>query len=168
MIGALIIVFREVLEAGLVVGIVLAATKGLAHRGLWVGFGVVGGTLGSAIVALFAGQLSALFEGTGQELFNAAILAVAVVMLAWHLSWMASHGRELTAELKSVGREVAAGRRPLTALAVVVGVAVLREGAEVVLFLYGILAAGGTTAASVALGGLLGIAAGAGVSAAIY
>ena len=44
------------------------------------------------------------------------------------------------------------------ALAVVVGVAVLREGIEVVLFLYGVLAAAATPAGSVALGGLLGLA----------
>ncbi len=43
---------------------------------------------------------------------------------------------------------MAEGDRPLTALAVVVGVAVLREGSEVVLFLHGILASGGTTVSS--------------------
>lgn len=41
-----------------------------------------------------------------------------------------------------MGQEVQAGRRTLAALAVVVGVAVLREGLEVVLFLYGVIAAG--------------------------
>ena len=62
-------------------------------------------------------------------------------MLTWHNAWMASHGRELAREVRAVGTAVAAGDRPLTALAVVVGVAVLREGSEVVLFLYGIFAA---------------------------
>ena len=53
-------------------------------------------------------------------------------------------------------------------MAVVVGVAVLREGSEVVLFLYGIVAQGGTTTLGLFTGGLLGVIAGAGVSALMY
>ena len=105
---------------------------------------------------------------SGQELFNAAILLVAVGMLTWHNAWMAGHGRELAREVRAVGSAVAAGDRPLTAVAVVVGVAVLREGSEVVLFLYGILAAGGTSVAGMMLGGAFGVALGAVLSALIY
>ncbi len=168
MLAALIIVFREVLEAGLVVGVVLAATRGIPWRGLYVGGGVLAGVVGASIIALFADQISNLFEGTGQELLNAGVLGVAVVMLVWTGLWMSTHGRQLAAEMKSVGVDVAEGRKPLTALAIVVAVAVLREGFEVVLFLYGVVAAGGTTASSIALGGLLGILAGAAVSGALY
>ena len=103
-------------------------------------------------VAAFAGELGALFNGSGQELFNAAILLVAVGMLTWHNAWMAGHGRELAREVRAVGSAVAEGHRPLTALAVVVGVAVLREGSEVVLFLYGIFATGGTTVGAMVTG----------------
>jgi len=66
-----------------------------------------------------------------------------------------------------VGAAVSEGAKPLTALAVVVGLAVLREGSEVVLFLYGIFASG-TTASSLLTGGLLGIAAGAAFTALTY
>jgi len=124
--------------------------------------------LGACVVAGFAGELGALFNGAGQELFNAAILVVAVGMLTWHNAWMASHGRELAREVRAVGSAVAAGDRPLTALAVVVGVAVLREGSEVVLFLYGILASGGASVTGMLAGGVLGIALGAALSALIY
>jgi high-affinity iron transporter len=168
MLASLVIVFREVIEAGLIVGIVLAATRGVPRRSWWVSCGIVGGTLGACIVAAFAGELGALFSGSGQEFFNAAILLVAVAMLTWHNAWMAGHGRELAREVRAVGTSVAEGRRPLTALAVVVGVAVLREGSEVVLFLYGIFATGGTTVAAMVTGGALGVALGAAVSALIY
>lgn len=160
MLGALIIVFREVIEAGLIVGIVMAATRGVPHRGRWVSIGIGGGVLGACIVALFAGVISEAFAGSGQELFNASVLGVAVVMLMWHNAWMARHGREIAAEMRSIGTAVSEGVKPLTALAIVVGIAVLREGSEVVLFLYGIMASG-TTAGSLLLGGVLGIAAGA-------
>jgi high-affinity iron transporter len=168
MLATLLIVFREVLEAGLIVGIVLAATKGVPGRGVWIAFGVVAGVAGACMVAAFAGEIGALFQGSGQELFNAGVLIVAVGMLAWHNVWMASHGREIAQEMKKVGSEVASGERPLLALAIVCGLAVLREGSEVVLFLYGVFAAGGTSMAGMILGGALGVLAGAAVSALLY
>ncbi|MBV8977682.1 MAG: FTR1 family protein [Alphaproteobacteria bacterium] len=168
MLASLLIVFREVIEAGLILGIVLAATKGVVGRALWVGIGVVGGIVGACIVAAFAGEIEQLFQGSGQELFNATILTLAVVMLTWHNVWMAGHGRAMARELKGVGEAVLSGERTLTALAVVVGVAVLREGSEVVLFLYGIAAQPGTTTAAMLTGGVLGLGAGAAVSALMY
>jgi high-affinity iron transporter len=168
MLASLIIVFREVLEAGLIVGVVLAATQGLAGRAVWLSAGILAGLLGAACVAVFAGALEAAFAGSGQELFNATILLAAVLMLSWHQIWMAAHGRQIAAEMKTIGRDVALGRRSLFALAVVVGVAVLREGAEVVLFLYGIAAAGHEGWPALMLGGVFGVALGALVSLLLY
>ncbi len=163
MLAALIIVFREVFEAGLIVGIVMAVTRGVQNRGFWVAGGVLGGTLGACVVAAFAGALSNAFEGAGQELFNATILAIAVVMLTWHNVWMSRHGRELAAEMRVAGEAVVKGSKSLAALAVVVGVAVLREGVEVVLFLYGIVVSEGGLGVSIFAGGLGGLALGAAV-----
>jgi high-affinity iron transporter len=163
MLAALIIVFREVFEAGLIVGIVLAVTSSVPNRNRWIGGGVLAGVLAACLVAAFAGALSQLFAGMGQELFNASILCIAVVMLTWHNVWMAHHGREMAGELRAVGQAVADGTKSLLALAVVVGVAVLREGSEVALFLYGVAASDGGSALSLALGGLLGLALGVGV-----
>jgi high-affinity iron transporter len=160
MLAAAIIVFREIIEAGLVVGIVLAVTRSVAGSRRWITGGVVGGVLGSCLVAAFTSGLAALFSGTGQEWFNAAILAVAATMLGWHNVWMARHGRALAAELKATGEAVSSGGKSLVALAVVVGVAVLREGAEVVLFLYGIIVSDNTSWAALLLGGAAGLVAG--------
>jgi high-affinity iron transporter len=167
MLGALVIVFREVIEAGLIIGIVLAATRGVVGRGAWVGLGIGVGVLGASIIALFAEAIANAFEGSGQELLNASVLGAAVVMLMWHNAWMARHGREMAVEMAAVGAAVSAGRRPMTALAVVVGLAVLREGSEVVLFLYGVVAAG-TSASSLVAGGALGLAVGAAFTALTY
>src|SRR5271169_6127701 len=106
MLGALIIVFREVIEAGLIVGIVMAATRGVDGRGRWINLGIAGGVLGAGLVAGFAGIISDAFEGAGQELFNASILGIAVVMLMWHNAWMARHGREIAAEMQTIGHAV--------------------------------------------------------------
>src|SRR3954454_8369198 len=125
MIAALIIVFREVFEAGLIVGIVMAATQTIPGRGLWIAGGIGAGVIGSCIVAAFAGALSQAFAGAGQELFNAAVLAIAVVMLTWHNVWMARHGRELAMKFQAAGQAVAEGSKSLAALAFVVCAAVL-------------------------------------------
>ncbi len=168
MIGALIIVFREVIEAGLIVGIVLAATRGLTGRALPIGGGIVGGVAGACVVAGFAGLISSAFEGAGAELLNASILLFAVCMLTWHNVWMARHGSQLAAETQAVSNDIASGRRPLIALALVVGLAVLREGSEVVLFLYGVVLAAGDSASTVAFGGVLGLVAGVAVAGLSY
>jgi high-affinity iron transporter len=118
---------------------------------------VLAGVLAACLVAAFAGALSQLFAGMGQELFNATVLGIAVIMLTWHNVWMAHHGREMAGEMRAVGRAVAEGTKSLMALAVVVGVAVLREGSEVALFLYGVAASDGGSALSLTLGGLVGL-----------
>jgi high-affinity iron transporter len=168
MLGAAIIVFREVLEAALIVGIVLAASAGAPRRGFWISTGLAGGIVGAGIVALFAAEIAAAAAGIGQELLNAVILLLAVGMLGWHNIWMSRHGRELAATAREVGDAVISGARPLYVLAVVVGLAVLREGSETVLFLYGIAAGGGLTAVSLVGGGTLGLAGGIAVGAALY
>ena len=163
MLAALIIVFREVFEAGLIVGIVLAVTGSVPHRNRWITGGVMAGGLAACLVAAFAGALSQLFEGMEQELFNAPVLGIAVMMLTWHNVWMARHGKEIAGEMRAVGQAVAAGDKPLWALSIVVGIAVLREGSEVALFLYGVAASGGGSSAMLTIGGALGLLLGAAV-----
>jgi high-affinity iron transporter len=165
MLGALIIVFREVIEAGIIVGIVMAVTRGIARSRTWISIGVIGGVIGASLVAAFAGAIADALQGMGQELFNGSILAIAVVMLTWHNVWMASHGRQMAAEMREFGEQVRSGARSLFALAIVVGVAVMREGSEIALFLYGLAAAGGSSALGLLTGSALGLVAGCAVSA---
>ena len=94
MLATAIIVFREILEAALIIGIVGAATQGVLQRGWWITAGVMVGAIGAVAVAGLAEVIVALADGMGQELFNALILMAAVSMLAWHNIWMASHSRE--------------------------------------------------------------------------
>jgi high-affinity iron transporter len=168
MLATAIIVFREVLEAALVVGIILAAARGVPRRGVWVSAGIAGGVLGATLVAAGASAIAAAVNGIGQELFNAAILFTAVAMLGWHNVWMNRHGRELASNAARLGKAVLGGSRPLYALALVVGIAVLREGSEIVLFLYGITIASGVGGLSMLGGGILGLAGGVAFGALIY
>jgi high-affinity iron transporter len=168
MLGALIIVFREVIEAGLIVGIVLAVTKGVRGSRLVIAGGVAAGVVGASLVAAFAGVIAEAMAGVGQEIFNASILLIAVVMLIWHNVWMASHGRELAADVKRVGEAVRTGSKSVLALGVVCAVAVMREGSEIALFMYGLVASAGSTTVELLIGSLIGLAAGVGVTALTY
>ena len=136
----------------------------LFREGLWMTAMIVGGLavpslLGGLVVAVFAGAIGNSLEGVGQETFNAVILLGAVLMLAWHNIWMAQHGKELAMRMSTIGKNVLAGQEPMYALTIAIGLAVLREGAEVVLFLNGI-AAGGEGAAGLMVGSLSGVALG--------
>lgn len=168
MLAALVIVFREVLEAGLIIGIVLAATKNVPRRGRWITLGIGLGISGACLIATCAGFIGELFHGTGQELLNAAVLFGAVGMLAWHNIWMSSHGREMAKDAVQLGVEVTEGRKKLGALTAVVAIAVLREGSEVVLFLYGLSASQGGSWQTLLLGSVLGLCFGAVSSAILY
>jgi len=163
-----VIVFREVLEAALIVGIVAAATRAVPGRNRWLAAGVIAGLVGAGVVALGTERIAEMASGMGQELFNAAVLGIAVVMLAWHNLWMSSHGAALAADARNVGNAIREGRRQSSVLLIVVGLAVLREGSETVLFLYGIAATEGSEAATMLLGGLAGVAAGAAVGYTVY
>jgi high-affinity iron transporter len=167
MAGIAVLVFREVLEAALVVSVVFAATRGVPHRARWVGAGIAGGVLGSVALALSAGVIADAAAGMGQELFNASVLFAAVAMIAWHAIWMATHGKQMALQMQALGEEVSVGRRPLAALMIVVTLAVLREGSEVVLFLFAQVA-GGSNWLDVAGGIALGMAGGVATGVALY
>jgi len=168
MLGSAIIVFRETLEAALLVGIIAAATRNLSGRNLWLAGGIAVGLVGSLIVAGLTETIAQLAQGTGQELFNAAVLGMAVLMLGWHNIWMAKHGREAAIDAKAVGHAVTTGQRAVSALGILVAVAVLREGAETALFLYGLAAANSPGQSALLTGGVLGLVGGVLVGWAVY
>jgi high-affinity iron transporter len=168
MLAALVIVFREVLEAGLIIGVVLAASRGVEGRNGVVALGVLVGILGSVVVAMFAARISDAFDGRGQEIFIAVILLFAVIMLGWHVAWMAHHAREMTQQLRQLGSEVTAGRQSLFALGAAVAIAVMREGSEVVLFMTGIVMQGKDTAVQLLVGSSIGVLLGGAVSMGLY
>jgi high-affinity iron transporter len=155
MIGSGLIVFRESLEAALLVGIMAAATKGVLHRVWWLTGGVVAGIMGSCLVAGLMSVIAGLASGRGQEIFNAIILGLAIIMIGWHNIWMANHSKQLVNDAKSLSWEVKNGTRELSAVALAIAMIVLREGSESVLFLQGLMAS--ESMGQVLSGGVLGL-----------
>lgn len=167
MFTATLIVFRESLEAALFVGIVAAATRGLAGRARWLGAGVGLGAFGALVLALLAGRIAAAFDGIGQDLLNIGVLALALAMLLWHCLWVSTHSQAMAQNARSLGGELQSGRRRPWVLIAAVALAVLREGAETVLFVAG-SASGGADAGGVLLPSSLGLLLGVGVGSAVY
>jgi high-affinity iron transporter len=169
MFAAALIVFRESLEAALFVGIVAAATRQLAGRGRWLAAGVGAGFAGALLLALLADRISGWFDGIGQDLVNIGVLSVALAMLLWHCIWVSTHSREMAQHARALGVSVQEGQRTPWALMVAVALAVLREGAETVLFVGGILSGSAPLApAKVAVFCALGVLSGAAAGMAIY
>jgi high-affinity iron transporter len=160
MFATAIIVFREVLEAAILIGILAAATRAVPGRTRWLLGGIIAGLAAAGLVATFTERIANAVSGVGQEIFNAIVLATAVVMLAWHNLWMSTHGASLAADARSVGNQIREGRSERSVLLLVVGLAVLREGAETVLFLFGVATSSETGATGMVGGGLAGLLAG--------
>ncbi len=168
MFGSFIIVFRETLEAALIVGIIAAATRGVPGRSYWISAGIAAGLLGSAFVAAATGSIAEMASGLGQELFNAGVLGIAVLMLAWHNIWMSAHSRQLALNASNTGQAISDGKRECSVLFAIIALAVLREGSETALFLYGIATAGGQNTQTMLVGSVLGLACGVAVGWALY
>lgn len=168
MFAAAIIVFRESLEAALIIGIMAAATRGIPMRSRWIWAGAIAGLLGAALVAASMETISDMASGMGQELFNAAILTLAVGMLAWHNIWMASHGREMANQANNTARAIHEGVAERSVIFAVIAMAVLREGSETVLFLYSLATSSADGWTQTLSGGSAGMLAGALVGGLLY
>jgi high-affinity iron transporter len=160
MFSAAIIVFREVFEIAIIISIILAATQGIRSRWLWMNGGIAGGLMIVAIVAYFASVIVDLASQLGEHSFHALILLTATILIAWSVIWMQRHGREIASNAHNLSLSISNKTTPLHMLAIVIGLAVMREGSEIVLFLYGIYSAGQITYADIILGSLLGTIAG--------
>ena len=142
MINALIVVYRESFEALLIVGLLYSflmrqgASK-KAFRALV--FGVFGGLLISAALATAIHFAESEFEGQALDLFQFAMVVLAVFLITHMCIWMRVHGRTLKSELEQqASKSLQTGK--LLSLGTLTAIAVGREGSETVIFLYGLMA----------------------------
>lgn len=151
-----VIVFREILEISLIIGILALATSGVKGRYKYILFGLLLGILGSVVLAFSMDQISESFDGSGQEIFNGTILLLASLMIGWTVIWMTQHAKKISAHLKQLGKRVIDGKEPIYALIPITALSVLREGIEIVLFSYGAFVSG-QDIAELVLGGMTGL-----------
>ena len=159
MVAAFLIMLREGLEAALITGII-ATYLAQTGRSAWLPAVWVGVFLAIAL-SLFVGaglQLaSASFPQKAQELFEAAVRGVAVVVLVWMVFWMRKAARSIKSELHgSIDAALSSATGQGWALTAMVFFAVAREGLESVFFLLAIFQqTSGPAAPAAAFAGIL-------------
>jgi high-affinity iron transporter len=157
LIAALLLSFREGLEAALILGIVFGMLRRVGRmdqaRTVWLGAGLAGLLSLAAGIGLHA--LGVSFEGMAEQLFEGTAMLLAAGVLTWMIFWMARQSRAIQTELERDVRQAAlgGGRWALFSIAFL---AVLREGIELALFLTA--AAFTSTATATLIGGLVGLA----------
>lgn len=141
MANALFIVWRESVEAILVIAILLAWIRTrqdprITPAHLWTG--VAGGLLLAGALAAAMVMAQSQLAGQALEAFQAGILLVAAGLITHMVLWMRHQGRHLKRNLEDGLRQAAATATGGTSAALLAAIAVGREGSETVLFLYGL------------------------------
>jgi len=91
------------------------------------------------LMASAMNQISAWAYGVGQEVVTTCILGIALGMLSWHCIWVSPNSNQRVLDAKQIGAAAAHGNKAIWSLAVAVALSVLREGAETVLFVSGLI-----------------------------
>jgi len=136
MISGLIIVFREVLEAALIVGIVLSYIRrqNLKSFEVYVWSGTAAGIGVSALGAVLFARLAGGFSGQSSKLFEGIVMLIGAVLLTTLILWLMQQENQVEKIESSVARQTSARRG--IGLFFVVFVAVLREGVETIVFFH--------------------------------
>jgi high-affinity iron transporter len=157
-----VVTLREGFEAALLLGIVYAyvAQTDLRRYHSWVTMGAALGVVASIVLGVVVSLISGPLLDIGPDLIAAAVMLLAVGLLTWHAWWMQQHARALSGQVyRQIDEARATGR--LSVLAVIAFTAVFREGAETVLFLWGLMSqvsVGGAEGLIGATGGVAGAA----------
>jgi len=168
MIASLTIVFREMLEMAMIIGILMAATRGVAQASQWIFGGMGLGLSGAVLLAIFMDEMEGSFDGSGEFIFNALVLLLASMLLAWTVVWMSRQGKEMAARMKQAGQQFSAGELSGMALLLIAFSAVVREGSEAVFFLFSAWQMGEKNSQDMILGAVLGMLLGAGFGYLLY
>jgi len=159
MLSSLLITLREGLEAALIVGIILAYLartnnrRGFKHVWLGTGLAVLVSLIAGIVIYFSAGEL----EGRAEVIFEGIAMLVAAGVLTWMILWMRKQAINIKGHLEAQIKS-ALQRGSGVGLLTLAFVAVVREGIETVLFLFGVTRVAESLALSV-VGGLIGLAA---------
>lgn len=156
MVAALLIAFREGLEAALIIGIVFGYLKKTGQnpqrRQAWAG--VIAAIVLSVIIAVIIQIVGAELEGPAEQIFEGTTMFLAVAVLTWMIFWMRYQSRTMKSSLENeLQRAITSGQG--RGLMAVTFLAVFREGIETALFLSA--AAFATSGMDTLIGALLGL-----------
>lgn len=156
MLANFLIGLREGLEAGIIVGILVAYLNKLGRRDvlprLWIGIGAAIGISLATGAILTWGPYGLSFQG--QEILGGSLSILAVGLVTWMIFWMGSHARGLKHDLQTKLDAAVSGAG--MGIVVVGFVSVGREGVEIALFIWASVNSSGNALIGT-LGAVLGI-----------
>lgn len=130
-----IIIFREFLEISILLGIILAATKNVRNRMFYIVSGSMIGVVGSAILSFFARSLQNSFHENGDEIFDASVMILTIILIGFSSLWMNNAGRKIRSSIDNVVCDLEHGMVGKVMLTLLVASTIFREGAEIVLYM---------------------------------
>lgn len=159
-----IVVFREFLEISLLLGVIMAVTKPIHNSKIYIILGVMLGVVSAAIFALCVNSITLSFGGLGDEILGAAIILLTAFLISWTVVWMQGYAQKIRKSLSKLSDKIETGAASKLMLVAVVAVTILREGAEIILFVYSIASVenitGNNYLLGLAIGGISGLTVG--------
>ena len=154
-----VVTLREAFEAALLLGIVYAYLDKVGARDhyRYVTSGGILGAVASVLLGVGLSVLSGPLLDLGPDVIGTAVVFVAVVLLTWHGWWMRQHARAIKSDVQRRLEQAGAGHR-IWVVGTIAFIGVFREGAETVLFLWGLMTQTSVTGWGGITGGALGIA----------
>ena len=155
-----VVVFRECLEIALLLGVIMAVTKPLTNSRIYIIMGSLIGIVLAALFAIFARTIKASFDGFGDEIWDSGIILLTSLIISWTVVWMQGYARKIRKNLEQLSENIKAGTASKFMLVVVVATAILREAAEMILFVYSVVSVGSSSNTEYIIGLALGITTG--------
>jgi high-affinity iron transporter len=154
-----VITLREAFEAALLLGIVYTFLDKVGRRDQshYVTLGALLGVLASVALGGAVSLLSGPLVDLGPDVLGVGVLVIAVVALTWHGWWMRQHARAMKDDIQR-RLEAASSTHRLWIVGLIAFTGVFREGAETVLFFWGLLSQASVSGLGGAAGATLGIA----------
>ena len=163
-----VVVFRECLEIAFLFGVIMAVTRPVKNSRPYIILGSVVGVVLAATFALFARKVSHIFGGLGDEIFDSSVILLTSAMISWTVVWMQGYTRKIKKDLGKLSDKITTGATSQFMLVVVVATAILREGTEIILFVYTISSAEKIEATNYIIGLGIGSFAGLAVGSVLY
>ena len=167
MLQVALVIFREMLEISLILGIVLAATKSIKQARIYITAGIMGGFICSSILAFFITHLASTLSGFGEEMMDVVIIMITVVVVSGTAIWVKQSSIKLNEQVGKLSVELDNSLYARVMLVLVVTTTIFREGTEIVLFIHALAAAHSLSTLDYAIGFAVGMLAGVGVAIAI-
>lgn len=136
-----VIIFRECLEIALLLGVIMAVTKPIKNSRTFIIGGILTGVVAASIFAFFAKSITEMFDGFGDEIFDSSVILLTAAIISWTCVWMQGYTCRIRRNLDELSSKINSGNASKLMLVIVVAATILREGVEILLFVYSISSA---------------------------